>query len=285
MIVLGALVAFFPAAQACRAATPEVMAWCDALEKRLKSVDARFCQQQNLHPDKRRSVGGHPLMMLDAAPAKSASARRPVRILLIGGLHGDELTSVSIVFRWLRFLDEPLSRAHHWRIAPLANPDGLFARPPKRMNGNGVDLNRNFPTPDWAQNALPYWQRRTQKDPRRFPGNKAMSEPETQWLCAEIDAFKPDVIISVHAPYGVLDYDGAAPPPPHRLGRLNLNQLGVYPGSLGNFGGIFRDIPVVTIELTNATTMPSPEEQRRIWNDMLGWIQERLVHPESGPGH
>lgn len=294
LVFCAVLMAAFPFPTAANPANPAnpvapaaemPSSWCEALGKRLRSVDSKLCQQQNFKPDQHRSTHGHPLMMMEVPPrsAVSASAKkphaRPIRILMIGGIHGDELTSVSIVFRWLPFLEEPPARAHHWRIAPLANPDGLFATPAQRVNGNGVDLNRNFPTPDWEQNALSYWQRRTQKDPRRFPGKAAMSEPETQWLCAEIEHFKPDIIISVHAPYGVLDYDGESPPPPRHLGRLNLNQLGVYPGSLGNYGGVFKNIPVITIELTNAGTMPSPTEQRQIWNDMLNWIQQRLVAP------
>jgi hypothetical protein len=269
---------------AAHAAPPDITAWCEQLGKRLRSVDAKRCQQQNLKPDNIRSVQGQPLMMMDVLPASDAKpgAARPVRVFLIGGIHGDELTSVSIVFRWMNFLGEDNAKNHHWRIAPLANPDGLFARPPQRMNGNGVDLNRNFPTPDWASDALSYWKRRTQSDPRRFPGASAMSEPETRWLLAEIEQFKPDVIVSVHAPYGVLDYDGPAQEPPRRFGRLNLNQLGVYPGSLGNFGGVFKNIPVITIELSNATTMPGAQEQRQIWDDMLAWIRRHIVREKTG---
>ncbi|MDR3322672.1 MAG: succinylglutamate desuccinylase/aspartoacylase family protein [Zoogloeaceae bacterium] len=267
-------------------ATPaaETIAWCEQLGKRLKSVEPKSCQTKAFAAGKIRSVQGLPLMVMEvsAKPTRGVNATqnpaaRPVRILLVGGIHGDELTSVSIVFRWLNFLQEPNARTHHWRIAPLANPDGLLAEPSRRTNGNGVDLNRNFPTPDWRADALPYWKRRTQSDPRRFPGKAPMSEPETQWLFNEIEHFKPDVIVSIHAPYGVLDYDGPAEEPPHRFGRLNLNQLGVYPGSLGNFGGVFKNIPVITIELSNATAMSSPREQRQIWDDMLAWIQKHIV--------
>ena len=43
----------------------------------------------------------------------------------LGGIHGDELSSVSIVFGWLDSLDKYRSGLFHWRIAPLINPDGL----------------------------------------------------------------------------------------------------------------------------------------------------------------
>ncbi|MDR2678451.1 MAG: succinylglutamate desuccinylase/aspartoacylase family protein, partial [Zoogloeaceae bacterium] len=250
--------------------------WCTAVGQRLKSVDVRFCQSLPFRAGALQSVQGRPLMALETTPAAPTKpAARPVRILLAGGLHGDELTSISIIFRWLAFLETPAARAHHWYIAPLVNPDGLFSRPSRRVNGNGVDLNRNFPTPDWAAKAQDYWRRNTREDPRRFPGKTAMSEPETRWFVEAIETFKPDVIVSVHAPYGILDYDGASPPPPHRLGLLNLKPLGVHPGSLGNYGGIFKDIPVITIELANAGTMPRKEEQQQMWNDMLDWIDAR----------
>ncbi|MDR1349976.1 MAG: succinylglutamate desuccinylase/aspartoacylase family protein [Zoogloeaceae bacterium] len=300
-LCIGLVCFAFPA----RAAAPEHHAWCDAMGKRLRSVNAASCRQRTFFPGAFRSVEGRPLMLLDVPPAaaqptpafilprarlrRDAPALAPpavalpdrpqprgaTRILLIGGIHGDELTSVSIVFRWMEWLNETEAQRHHWRVAPLANPDGLLAQPARRTNGHGVDLNRNFSTPDWSRNALDYWQRRTDKDPRRYPGKAAMSEPETRWLQREIENFKPDVIVSVHAPYGVLDYDGPLQKP-RRFGRLNLSQLGVYPGSLGNFGGVHKNIPVITIELPHASAMPGVQEQRQIWNDMLGWIRRSL---------
>ncbi|MDR0735383.1 MAG: succinylglutamate desuccinylase/aspartoacylase family protein [Zoogloeaceae bacterium] len=293
-------------------AAPEHHAWCDALDRRLRSVDAASCRKRAFLPGAFRSVEGRPLMLLDVppalpiasaalafsppaarvrwkAPAMSAAPpgksrripRGATRILLIGGIHGDELTSVSIVFRWMEWLAEAEAQRHHWRIAPLANPDGLLAQPARRTNGRGVDLNRNFSTPDWPHDALNYWRKRTGQDPRRYPGKSAMSEPETRWLQGEIESFKPDVIVSVHAPYGILDYDGPLQKP-RRFGRLNLSQLGVYPGSLGNFGGVHKNIPVITIELSHARVMPSVQEQRQIWNDMLHWIRRSLRTGDRG---
>ncbi len=71
-----------------------------------------------------------------------------------------------------------------------------------------------------------------------------------------MNSWKPDVIVSIHAPYGVLDYDGPSTPP-ERLGRLFLDRVGIYPGSLGNYGGVHRGVPVVTIELPSAIRTPT----------------------------
>ena len=60
--------------------------------------------------------------------------------------------------------------------------------------------------------------------------------------------------------------------PPTRFGRLRYDPIGVYPGSLGNYGGGQRKVPVVTIELPHAQDMPKDAEVDRIWRDMLNWV-------------
>ena len=102
-----------------------------------------------------------------------------------------------------------------------------------------------------TKEATYYWNQRTRKDPRRYPGPKPLSEPESRWVFNEMDQWKPDLIVSVHAPYGLLDFDGPTAPP-QRLGRLYLDQVGIFPGSLGNYGGVHKKVPVVTIELPSA---------------------------------
>lgn len=253
--------------------------WCDDLGGRLRSVSAEKCRAQDFVLAKERTAEGRSLVWRDIPPSVGKANKAP-RVLVIGGIHGDELTSVSIVFRWLEWLGEGSARKYFWRMIPASNPDGLLIRPSTRVNSRGVDLNRNFPTPDWDSDAHKYWVERTRRDPRRNPGEAANSEIETQWLVKQIEEFRPDVIISVHAPYNLLDYDGPAPQP-LRFGRLALHRLGVYPGSLGNYGGLFLNIPVVTIELPFAGTMPSARDQKTMWNDMLKWMDK---HIQAGDG-
>lgn len=263
-------------------AADSVSDWCRQVGQRLSTVRSLPCTEMGFKPSATRSVNGVALMTHEVPPnppRKTASIAKPsrsIRILVIGGIHGDELTSTSIVFRWMQWLGEPEARQHHWRVVPLANPDGLLSDPPQRMNANGVDLNRNFATPDWQRDAHAYWSKRTRKDPRRFPGKEPVSEPETRWLQSEIEAFAPDIIVSIHAPYGVLDFDGPAEEP-RRFGHLRLNRLGVYPGSLGNYGGVHKNVPVITIELPNANRMPAESEMRDIWRDMLEWVGKNIV--------
>jgi hypothetical protein len=250
---------------------------CDRLGQRLRSVDTEQCKQAGL------TLGGTSrerlALMYRDYPAR-AEPHSPRRVMLIGGIHGDELTSVSMVFQWMRKLRDERIQPFHWRVIPCANPDGLFHQPSQRMNAAGVDLNRNFPSSDWNRRALTYWRDRTYSDPRRYPGRRAMSEAETRWLVEQIKEFEPDAIVSVHAPYGVLDYDGPLRPP-ERFGYLRLQPLGIYPGSLGNYAGIDLRRPVITLELPHAGIMPTAAQSQRVWSDMLNWLQRNLPRDEA----
>lgn len=250
--------------------------WCKRLAARLPGVSAATCQQSALKPTGAVSQKGFPILRRFIPAAKAGSHNKePVRVLLLGGIHGDELTAAAIVFQWMQWMHAAPAQDFEWEVAPVVNPDGLLAAKPQRVNANGVDLNRNFPTPGWKHDAPSYWARVTRSDPRRFPGTAPLSEPESRWLNEEMERFRPHVIISVHAPFGVLDFDGPAPAP-RRFGRLHLSPVGVYPGSLGNYSGVHKNVPVITIELPNALTMPPEAEVKRIWQDMLGWIARNV---------
>jgi protein MpaA len=251
---------------------------CGAYAARIPNVKPHLCEAARLQDMQARSVQGRPIWGRDM-PSDGAD----LRILVLGGIHGDEMSSSSLVFHWIAMAQTPPAPgsaplAVHWRFIPSLNPDGLFARPAKRVNARGVDLNRNFPTPNWARDARHYWEARTRKDPRRWPGSKPLSEPESRFLLEQMDSFKPNLIVSVHAPFGLLDFDGPSVPP-NKLGRLYLDQVGIYPGSLGNYGGIHKGVPVVTIELPSASRTPTDVEMRQMWADLLRWTSDRL-----GPG-
>ena len=250
--------------------------WCTPLVARLPKVSLNDCRNSKLNPTGALSLNGFPVLARDI----NADSKHPraIRVLLLGGIHGDEQTASSIVFKWMELMQKPGAQEFNWRIAPIVNPDGLLAPKPKRVNARGIDLNRNFPTPDWQKEAPNYWARVTRSDPRRYPGKAPISEPESRWVYDTIERYKPDVIISVHAPFGVLDFDGPTTPP-NRFGRLIYNRVGVYPGSLGNYSGLHKDIPVVTIELPNATQMPPDAEVLRIWQDMQVWIRRHVAGP------
>ena len=249
---------------------------CADFAARLPSVSVPLCVAAQLQDTQARSVLGRPIWSRDVQPANPT-----LRVLVLGSIHGDEMSSSALVFHWIGLAQTPPADAPlaiHWRFIPVLNPDGLFARPSRRVNAHGVDLNRNFPTPNWERDARIYWEKRTRRDPRRWPGLKPLSEPESQFLLRQMDQFQPNLIVSVHAPYGVLDFDGPTVPP-NRLGRLYLDQVGIYPGSLGNYGGVHKGVPVVTIELASAARAPQDAEVRQMWLDLQRWIANRLGPP------
>lgn len=263
--------------------TPAQVDWCKRFSARLSSVSLQMCQKSALVPTGAASVKGFPIVGREIpAVTNPRNRKQPVRVLLLGGIHGDELTSPAIVFKWLQWMHTSPASDFHWSVAPVVNPDGFLTPKARRMNANGVDLNRNFPTPHWHQEAPRYWTKRTGRDPRRFPGKEPLSEPESRWVDDEITRFKPDVIISVHAPFGVLDFDGPVQPP-RNFGRLVFTPVGVYPGSLGNYSGVHKKVPIITIELPNALAMPTEAESKRIWEDMLAWIQKNVPPQDIAP--
>ncbi len=252
---------------------------CALISSKLASISEQECLARGLVPTGHYSVEKTPILFKEYPPLEQ---REPFgRVLMLSGVHGDEYASVSIAFKWLRTLDKYHSGMFHWHVAPLVNPDGLLRAKSQRMNANGVDLNRNLPTPGWEDESVKYWEK-TGYNPRRYPGPTPGSEPETRWLVEKIDEFAPDIIVTVHAPYGIVDYDGPQRPP-KRLGGLRLHQLGTFPGSLGRYAGIYKNIPVVTIELGSSGRMPSRKEISSIWMDLVRWMKKtsQNIHASS----
>ena len=110
------------------------------------------------------------------------------RVLVIGGLHGNEPVTPPAVRGLLQAEIDP--SVEIW-LVPVANPDGSAAG--TRCNANGVDLNRNFP-----------WEWRP-----RDGGLAPLSEPETQVLVALVEQLHPDLVIWVHQPLGYVSAIGA----------------------------------------------------------------------------
>lgn len=177
---------------------------------------------------------------------KDSNDKRGKRILALGLIHGDEPLAGEMTLAWAERLAKLEKHRSTWRIVPMLNPDGLIRK--TRPNANGVDLNRNFPTRDWKEEAMVYWEKSQKKNDRRFPGEAPASEPETKCVIAQIKDFKPEFIVSNHTPYRVLDFDGPKMAFP-KYADLPWRALGNFPGSLGRY--MWRDyqIPVLTVEL------------------------------------
>jgi len=251
--------------------------FCLDLSKKLRTVKYQGCLDLGLQETGFKSVQGRLLTERHFLPNAKFKDLPKGRILFISGIHGDEYSAISITYLWMQnMLEHQADTRQHWLFFPLVNPDGLFRSPATRINANNVDLNRNFPSPDWDELAIEYWTKYYRKNKRRYPGPSASSEPETKWLVKTIKEFKPDAIISVHAPYGLLDYDGPDHAVPNKIGGLKHRELGTYPGSLGRYAGEYLNIPVLTLELRSAGSMPNQKEIYTMWQDVEKWTMTKI---------
>jgi protein MpaA len=209
----------------------------------------------------RNSEEGRPLIYAEFGEPSS-----PNKTLILAMVHPDEITPLYLGFKLAQyFRDHELElKDSHVIVAPFVNPDGFFRSPRIRMNARGVDVNRNFDTPLWREKAVKEWTTVLKKNPRRFPGNEPSSESETKFQIDLIERFHPTKILSVHAPLNVMDYDGPTSLTLDRFAkeyvhecyqlrnRLRAKSTGYFPGSLGNYAGVERGIPTVTLELPSA---------------------------------
>ncbi len=198
--------------------------------------------------------------------SKAGVNKNPAKVLVFSLIHGDETPAGTVGRFWMERL-ETIEPRNHWRVVPVLNPDGVHRK--TRTNANKVDVNRNFPTKDWAEKALAYWKRETNSNPRRFPGNLSASEPETNCALKHIEDFKPDFVVSVHTPLKVLDYDGPRVKPP-KYDYLPWKSLGHYPGSLGRYLWFERKVPVLTMELKE--DLPNSHDPFLQLQDIIGYL-------------
>lgn len=175
-------------------------------------------------------------------------------VLILGGIHGDETAAVELAQRLLDHLarNPQACVGRSVFVISVANPDGVAAR--RRVNANGVDLNRNFPAANF-------------KASRRY-GVTAASQPETRALLSAVDQVRPALIISIHCidrERQCNNYDGPAEAIANLMSRHNgypaAPTIGYpTPGSLGSYAGIDRSIGVITLELPR-TALSEP-----VWN-------------------
>jgi hypothetical protein len=254
-----------------------VNALCNKLGAKLSSVSSAECKNLKFNQPRFYSVNGFPL--LEKHYAADERKKYAPKILFLGGIHGDEYSSVSVTFKWLETINKFHSGSYDWHFVPLVNPDGLLQKRSSRVNARKVDLNRNFLTDDNHVSAIDHWKTKAKQRQRYYPGKSPLSEPESVAVHQLIEEIKPTVIVSVHAPHGILDFDGKVTPP-NKLGPLRLRQLGTYPGSLGNYGYYIKGIPVMTIELEHAGIMPKKAQISAMWMDLVRWIKVKTKSKE-----
>jgi len=251
---------------------------CDNISSKLASVSYKECLSHKFEKTGAYSVKGSPIIVKrihagsDINEVVDATQHR---VLIIGGFHGDEYSTVSIIFKWITLINLYYTGSNHWQIIPLLNPDGLLQISSRRTNANGVDLDRNFPVTANDENAIQYWEENTNRDPEYFPGKYALSEPESQWLAEEIERYRPDAIITIHAPNHSLGYKSSNITQSKNAAQYQQS-IATYPGSFNHYVGSKINIPILTVELAYADIMPTNTEIIAIWKNILKWLNTNI---------
>lgn len=228
-----------------------------------------LCAQTATHAQC-RSVAGVSIFHYEKMTTKPRSKTGGKRILMFATIHGDEDPSGQLARDWMLRL-QSIDPRNSWRVIPILNPDGLKLG--TRTNQNGVDLNRNFPTHDWDVSALKAWRDLTKSNVRRYPGAKGGSEPEVHCALAHIEEYRPDLIVSIHTPLAVLDFDGPRVEFP-KYDYLPWKSLGTFPGSMGRYMWTERKVPVLTVELKDS--LPEDLSLMEKLQDVIGVLVHRL---------
>ena len=157
-------------------------------------------------------------------------AKNPKNILFIGVTHGEEPQGKFLIEKFMHEIEEKkLSFANNLFFIPCLNPDGFEKK--QRGNSNNVDLNRNFKTNNWIK---------TNFDDGTTSGEYPFSENESLFLGKVVEKYRFDVILSFHAPFKIVNFDGNAKTIAEKISEIidpnqdgsmteNLNVLAIIP--------------------------------------------------------
>ena len=163
-------------------------------------------------------------------------------VLILGGVHGDEpegnYIALGLLKNWMQKFPYNLQIC----LVPCFNIEGSLTA--QRTNGKHVDLNRNLPTKNWTS--------KFEKE-RYKPGPSPCSENENKHLVEWINNNPVKLIISLHSWKPMINTNGNCLPEAsiiaEAIGYKLTDDIGYpTPGSLGDYCGLERDIPVITYE-------------------------------------
>ena len=186
-------------------------------------------------------------------------------ILIVGVVHGDEPQGEDLITKYLSETSSGML------FIPSLNPDGKQLG--RRTNSNSVDINRNFPTKNWEL---------TEKD-NYFGGESPASEIETKFLINVIEEYKPKLILTLHTPYKIVNYDGPAKEVSEKISEI-INypveeSIGYpTPGSFGTYAGVEKNIPTITLEMDEEEDINSLYPKVKKIFEYLEGINSSLTH-------
>ena len=184
-------------------------------------------------------------------------------ILIIGTMHGEEPQGFLAIKNYFLNKKEFKSNNNIY-IIPCLNPDGMQKN--QRKNANGVDLNRNYPTKNWEL---------TPVESDYYGGKEPASEDETKFVVDVIKTVKPDLILTLHSPFAIVNYDGNAGEISQKISEITSypvqSDIGYpTPGSFGTYCGIERKIPTITLEYDENEELSSIyEKSDRIFDYLM----------------
>jgi murein peptide amidase A len=177
-----------------------------------------------------------------AIPAFKFGKEGP-EILILGGVHGNEIEGTTAAFGLLDRFSFKYDYKLKLTLVPAFNLDGVIKQ--SRVNGNGVDLNRNLPTNDWNPKAF---------DVKYPPGPSPCSESENKALVLFLDKVQPRFIISLHSWHPLLNVNGDCVREAESISKATgyeiKEEIGYpTPGCLGTYAGLERKMPTLTYEI------------------------------------
>ncbi|HEX8183024.1 MAG TPA: DUF2817 domain-containing protein [Candidatus Saccharimonadales bacterium] len=197
------------------------------------------------------------------------------KIVYVGGTHGNEKSSVTILNRWIEQLEAQSSRIPARTsiiVIPALNPDGYAAN--SRTNASNVDLNRNFPANNWKSGV-------TLPNKTFLPaggGSAPLSEPESRAIADYLVAQRPRLVLTYHASGNIVIPNDAGDSV--AVARQYADKSSVYFSANAQTGAIFDydttgamedwlydklGITTLLIELLSQTSNDYNNHQNAMW--------------------
>jgi hypothetical protein len=176
----------------------------------------------------------------------------PVKVLVVGSIHGNETAGSAVLARLRRSAPPP--GVELWLVDSV-NPDGV--RRGTRQNARGVDLNRNFGR-RWAGGGRAF--------DTYFPGRRAFSEPESRAVRRLVRRIRPSLTVWYHQHMRLVNLSSGADP---QVVRAYARRVGLPARTLPNYRGTatswqnhtFRGTSAFVVELP-AGPLPAASARR-----------------------